>query len=94
MEQHKKTLVVGTMHEVWLSWAEHINQSALLRNAIEGKMRERGADPTDIKRLVRLAEEQGCSAETILNTGSYQELRELVREAEQHQLKTEQYDVR
>ncbi|WIV68882.1 hypothetical protein [Natrialbaceae archaeon AArc-T1-2] len=53
------------MDELVLKWNDHINTSALFRQALREEMRVRNVDPHILRELLNRAEEQGYCLEDI-----------------------------
>lgn len=78
-----RSVTVEPMDALYLLWNDHINASALYRQALREEMEIRGMDPNDLRDLLDRAHEQGYDFDEIVSeTNRYADLEKLVKQAQ------------
>jgi len=76
-----RSVTVEDIDELYLTWHDHINASALYRRALREEMDVRGVDPDALRELLDQAREQGHTYEEIAaNTNRVADLRSVVHD--------------
>ncbi|ELY96226.1 hypothetical protein C483_00330 [Natrialba hulunbeirensis JCM 10989] len=74
-----RSITLEEIDELFLKWNDHINASALFRQALKEEMRVRDIDPHELRDLFKRAEEQGYELDEILKqTNRIDDLERLV----------------
>ncbi|AXR76138.1 hypothetical protein [Natrarchaeobaculum sulfurireducens] len=74
-----RSITLEEIDELFLKWNDHINASALFRQALKEEMRVRDIDPHEFRDLFKRAEEQGYEFEEVLEqTNRIDDLERLV----------------
>lgn len=60
-----RSVTIEEIDELFLQWNDHINASALFRQALREEMRVRDLDPDAFRTLLERAQEQGYSFDEI-----------------------------
>lgn len=76
-----RSVTVDAIHDLYLTWNDHINASALYRRALHEEMAVRDVDPDEFRNLLNRAHEQGYTLKEIAeNTNCVADLRSLVED--------------
>jgi len=74
-----RSVTIEAIHDLYLTWNDHINASALYRRALREEMDVRDVDPDELRDLLKQAREQGYTRDEIAeNTNCFADLRSLV----------------
>lgn len=74
-----RSITLEDIDELFLKWNDHINASALFRQALKDEMRVRDIDPHELRDPFKRAEEQGHEFDEILErTNRFDDLFQLV----------------
>lgn len=76
-----RSVTVEPIDALYLMWNDHINASALYRQALRDEMEIRGTDPHEFRDLLADAKDQGYDFEEIVaETNRYADLEQLVKQ--------------
>jgi hypothetical protein len=76
-----RSVIVEDIDDLYLTWHDHINASALYRRALREEMDVRGVDPDELRDLLKRAREQGYTLEEIAeNANRFGDLHSLVED--------------
>jgi hypothetical protein len=74
-----RSVTVEDIDELYLLWNDHINASALYRQALREEMDVRGVDPDELRDLLDRAREEGYTLEEIAEkTNRFEDLQSLI----------------
>jgi hypothetical protein len=74
-----RSVTIEAIHELYLTWNDHLNASALYRRALREEMDVRDVDPDELRDLLKQAHEQGYTVDEIAeNANCFTDLRSLV----------------
>ncbi|WP_226023983.1 hypothetical protein [Halomicrobium salinisoli] len=74
-----RSVTIEDIDNLYLMWNDHINASALYRQALREEMEVRGVDPDELRDLLERARKQGYTLEEITaNTDRLADLQSLV----------------
>jgi len=77
------SVTIEEIDDLYLTWNDHINASALLRRALREEMDIRDVDPDALRNLLERAREQGYTLDEIAeNTNRFADLQSLVEDQE------------
>jgi hypothetical protein len=76
-----RSVTIEEVDDLYLTWHDHINASALYRRALREEMAVRDVDPDDLRALLERAREQGYTLDEIAeNTNRFADLQSLVED--------------
>jgi hypothetical protein len=76
-----RSVTIEEVDDLYLTWHDHINASALYRRALREEMTVRDVDPDDLRTLLERAREQGYTFDEIAeNTNRFADLQSLVED--------------
>jgi len=76
---YPRTLTIEKIDQLFLTWNDHINASALFRQTLRKEMRAQGINPHTLRYLVNLATESGYELDEIVaQTNRLDDLQRLV----------------
>ena len=76
-----RSVTIEEVDDLYLTWHDHINASALYRRALHEEMTVRGVDPDELRTLLEQAREQGYTLDEIAeNTNRFADLQSLVED--------------
>jgi hypothetical protein len=80
-----RSVTVEDIDELYLLWNDHINASALYRQALREEMDVRGVDPDELRDLLDRAREEGYTLEEIAEkTNRFEDLQSLIDASGNH----------
>ena len=75
-----RSVTVESIDALYLLWNDHINASALYRQALREKMALRDGNPNELRNLLNQAHEKGYNFEEITaETNRYTDLKQFVK---------------
>ncbi|AWB28437.1 hypothetical protein [Halococcoides cellulosivorans] len=80
-----RSVTIEDIDDLYLMWNDHINASALYRQALREEMDVRGVDPDELRELLERALEQGYTLDDVVeNTNRMADLQSLVEDQQTH----------